>query len=135
MKSSVVRGVRAGDQHLSQHHQLTSGGRMPLVVFTPKSRVFRCRLNATDVTTSLGRETCAEAARGKQKKSNGGRKDHLALPLSPPAVAAAGSCLPSLRLSPPPPPSPPQQDRPDRPWRGNQTFCQRRGSDGLIKGG
>lgn len=37
--------------------------------------------------------------------------------------------------SPSPPPSAPQQDQPDSPWRGNQTFWERRARDGLIKGG
>lgn len=113
------------------------GGRAPLVVFTSKSRVFLRRLNATDVKTSPGGETSADAARDEQRVTEG-KKDHLAPPLSPPAVAAAaaaGSRLPSLRLPLPPPPSPPQQERPASPWRGYQTFCQRRGREGLIKGG
>lgn len=71
---------------------------MLLVVFTSESRVFLRYLKATDVKTSLGGETSAEATRDERKRRNGGRKDHLALPLSPPAVAAAGSRLPSLRL-------------------------------------
>lgn len=75
---------------------------MLLVVFTSESRVFLRYLNATDVKTSLGGETSAEATRDERKRRNGGRKDHLALPLSPPAVAAAGSRLPFLRLPLPP---------------------------------
>lgn len=109
-------------------------GRPPRVVSSRESWSFLRRLNATDGKTSLGWGTSADAARGdgsRMEKGDKARKDYHALPLSPPAVASAGSRLPSLRS----PSSPPHQDWPVSPWRGNQTFCQRRGRKGLIKGG
>lgn len=47
------------------------GGRASLVVFTSKSRVFLRRLNATDVKTSPGGETSADAARDEQRVTEG----------------------------------------------------------------
>lgn len=101
-RSSVARQASVLEPSISPStaNSPLVGGRAPLVVFTSKSRVFLCRLNATDVKTSPGGETSADAARDEQRVTEGKRTTsllhfHLLLLL---LLLAAGSCLPSLRL-------------------------------------
>lgn len=78
-RSSVARQASEPEPSISPStvNSPPVGGRAPLVVFTSKSRVFLRRLNATDVKTSPGGETSADAARDEQRVTEGKRTTSL----------------------------------------------------------